>query len=128
MRLYSFALLADENIGPRVIAGLRERGCDVITAQEAGLAGAPDKAILAYAAVASRVVITHDPDFGRLALAAPQLPGVGLVFIRPGHINADVVLAGIDVLDRSADLSHGFVATLSIRRGGAKIRIKHSVR
>jgi predicted nuclease of predicted toxin-antitoxin system len=128
MRLYSFAFLADENIGPRVIAGLRERGCDVTTAKDAGLAGAADRAILAYAAAASRVVITHDPDFGRLALTAPQLPGAGLVFVRPGHINADVVLAGIDVLDRSADLPLGFVATLSIRRGGARIRIRHGVR
>lgn len=127
MRLSSFALLADENIGPGVITGLRERDCEVATATEE-LAGAADNALLAYAAATSRVVITHDPDFGRLAATAAGPLGSALVFIRPGHINAAVVLAGLDVLDRSADLSHGFVATLSIRRGGAKIRIKHCVR
>ena len=125
MNLFSFALLADENIGPDVVAGLRQRGCNVATVREAGLAAASDRAILAYAAAASQVVITHDPDFGRLASNAGQALDAGLVFVRPGHIKADVVLAGLDVFDRSADLSHGFISTLTLRRGGARIRIRY---
>jgi predicted nuclease of predicted toxin-antitoxin system len=125
MRLFSFALLADENIGPNVVGGLRQRSCDVTTVREAGLAGATDRAILAYAATASRVVITHDPDFGRLTLTGPAFLGAGLVFVRPGHINSDTVLAGLDVLDRSTDLSPGFISTLTLRRGGARIRIRY---
>jgi predicted nuclease of predicted toxin-antitoxin system len=125
MNLFAFALLADENIGPDVIAGLRKRGCGVATAREAGLVGATDRAVIEYAAAASRVVITHDPDFGRLALAAAPGLGAGLVFVRPGHISGDTVLAGLDVLDRAADLSQGFIVTLTLRRGGARIRIRY---
>jgi hypothetical protein len=33
---FEYSLLADENIGPEVVAGLRQRGCDVRTAAEEG--------------------------------------------------------------------------------------------
>ena len=42
--------------------GLRRRGIDVSTSQEAGLLGAPDPAQLAYALSNGRVLLTHDDD------------------------------------------------------------------
>ena len=46
MTLFGFALLADENINPLVVASLRLLGCDITTVAELGLAGSPDQAIL----------------------------------------------------------------------------------
>jgi hypothetical protein len=36
---FAYPLLADENTGPEVGAGLRQRGCDVRMAAEEGLLG-----------------------------------------------------------------------------------------
>ena len=33
MNLFAFALLADENINPDVVAGLRALGCDIVTGE-----------------------------------------------------------------------------------------------
>jgi hypothetical protein len=64
-----FPLLADENIGPEVVAGLRTRGCDIRTAAEEALLGQPDASVLARAQLQARVVVTHDRGFGRSAIA-----------------------------------------------------------
>ncbi|MGE3491257.1 MAG: DUF5615 family PIN-like protein, partial [Vicinamibacterales bacterium] len=68
MKLFAFALLADENINPEVVAGLRALGCRIETVAELGLAGAADSLILERAVAEGRIVLTHDPDFGRLAV------------------------------------------------------------
>ncbi len=40
-------LLADENVSPRVVTFLREKGCDVIDVKEKGWYGADDKFLMA---------------------------------------------------------------------------------
>lgn len=54
--------LADENFHNDVLAGLlrREPALDVVRAQDVGLTGADDPAILEWAAANGRVVLTHD--------------------------------------------------------------------
>jgi predicted nuclease of predicted toxin-antitoxin system len=59
---------ADENIHPGVVTARRARGCDVRTVLEAGLGGAADVLVLRAASADRRVVLTHDADFGTLAL------------------------------------------------------------
>ena len=86
MRLHEFAFLSDENIHPLVVAELRARGCDVFDVCENGLKGSADAALLRLASSLNRVVITHDRDFGGLSIARLE-PVVGIVFLRPGHIN-----------------------------------------
>jgi hypothetical protein len=56
------SLLADHNFREPIVRGLLLRlpGLDVVTARSAGLAGAPDPDVLAWAAVNGRVVLTHD--------------------------------------------------------------------
>ncbi len=39
-------LLADENVSPRVVTFLREKGCDVIDVKEKGWYGAEDKFLI----------------------------------------------------------------------------------
>ena len=53
----------DEHVDPAVAKGLRQRGVDVTTTVEAGLAGASDDGQLAFAAADGRVFVTRDRHF-----------------------------------------------------------------
>ena len=101
MNPLEFALLADE-IAPAVVTPLRERQIDVRTASELGLVGAADSILLARATSENRVIVTHDADFGLLTVRQ-GLPLVGVIFLRPGHIDTSFVLQTIDTL-RGADV------------------------
>src|SRR6266498_1811198 len=57
----------DENVDPRIAAGLRLHGIDVTTTSEAGLLAASDLEQLDYIVREGRVIITQDTDFLRLA-------------------------------------------------------------
>ena len=63
MSLFEHALLADENIHPEVVRSLVTREVDVVSAVEAGLAGAGDASILKRANAEKRVppflVVAH---------------------------------------------------------------------
>lgn len=56
----------DENCHGAVAEGLRRRGIDVSTTQEAGLLSAPDGRQLDHAIAEGRVIFTQDRDFLRL--------------------------------------------------------------
>ncbi|HEU5367522.1 MAG TPA: DUF5615 family PIN-like protein [Ktedonobacterales bacterium] len=72
----------DEHIDPAISKGLRMRGIDVLTTEEAGRAhqGLTDSDQLAYAAAQERVLVTRDSDF--VELASGQLPHAGVVLLR----------------------------------------------
>jgi predicted nuclease of predicted toxin-antitoxin system len=71
-------LLADENVHPEVVTSLRAQGRGVVTVVELGLIGAADIIVLRRAHADGRVVLTHDADFGALAVHA----GVGVMATR----------------------------------------------
>lgn len=96
MRLGDARWLTDENIHPDVVAHLRGRGLDVLDVRERGWHGRGDDELLEEAHSQGRVVLTHDGDFGTLALLGRR-PVVGIVRLRPGHIRPQVT---IDALDR----------------------------
>jgi predicted nuclease of predicted toxin-antitoxin system len=66
----------DEHVHPSIAVGLRRRGVDVTTTNDAGLAGASDDVQLAHATSAGRVTFTQDGDFLRLAAAGVGHAGV----------------------------------------------------
>jgi predicted nuclease of predicted toxin-antitoxin system len=75
--------LADENFNGSIVRGLLRRlpSLDILTVQQAGLSGADDPDVLAWAAVNRRILLTHDvntiPDFVRQRIEAGQsMPGV----------------------------------------------------
>ncbi|MDW8327610.1 MAG: DUF5615 family PIN-like protein [Anaerolineales bacterium] len=68
----------DQHIPQAVAQGLRRRGVDVLTAQEADRCSLPDESQLAFAAQTGRVLVTFDADF--LALAASGVRHNGLIF------------------------------------------------
>jgi predicted nuclease of predicted toxin-antitoxin system len=96
VRLADSRWLTDENFHPEVAAHLGGRGLDVLDVREQGWQGRSDAELLEEAHRAGRVVLTHDGDFGTLALLARR-PVTGIVRVRPGHIRAQVT---IDALDR----------------------------
>ena len=66
----------DENVDPRIAAGLRIHGIETTTTPEAGLLQADDLEQLAYIMLQGRVIVTQDPDFLRLHAAGHPHPGI----------------------------------------------------
>lgn len=76
-------LAADENFNNDIVRGLirRKPDIDIVRAQDVGLSGAKDPALLEWAAQQSRVVVSHDVStltkhaYDRVA-AGLRMPGV----------------------------------------------------
>ncbi len=90
-------MLADENIHPQVVDALRRRGADVLDVKESGWIGSTDLEILRKASTENRVVLTHDSDFGKLAITTGE-PMFGIIYLRPGHIKPTFTLETLEVL------------------------------
>lgn len=73
--------LADENVSSTVIQELRAQGHDVLAVKET-MPGANDAHILRRAQTETRLVLTHDKDFGELAYRARLPADAGVVLFR----------------------------------------------
>jgi predicted nuclease of predicted toxin-antitoxin system len=81
LRLRDCHFLADQNLHVRVVDWLRVQGFDVLSTREAGLRRAADTQLIDIARAQQRVILTHDLDFGELAVRT-RLPVHGVVLIR----------------------------------------------
>ena len=68
--------VTDEHVPRAVADGLRKRGVEVITIEEAGLLGADDEEVLSFARTEGRVIVTQDQDFLQIAAGGADHPGV----------------------------------------------------
>ena len=59
-------IYTDEQVPVAVVEGLRRRGIDVLSTQEAGMLGTSDEQQLDLAISQGRVIFTQDDDFLRL--------------------------------------------------------------
>jgi len=109
----ALAFLADENIHPAVIEYLRSEGLNVLSVRECGLSGRDDESILACAASKYLTVLTHDGDFGKLAIAERK-PFHGIVFLRPG---GRLALAAISPCGRQESKPAPCANAVAIRLG-----------
>jgi len=115
-------LLTDENIDPQVITHLRDAGFDVIDIFEADLRGRSDQQILDLAYQQQRVVLTHDSDFGTLAIHQHR-PMIGIIYLRPGHIDPAFTTATLDAIRHAdPDLQPPFI--LVAKRSGTRVTIR----
>jgi len=122
VRLREFRLLADENIHPEVVAWLRANGFDVKTCVDAAVLGSDDGQVLRFASAEQRVVLTHDRDFGELAIARRETL-VGIVYLRPGHIRASFTIDSLNALLRiDPDLDAPFIVV--VQRDGLEVRMR----
>ncbi|MDR0470615.1 MAG: DUF5615 family PIN-like protein [Nitrososphaerota archaeon] len=59
-------ILVDQNIPRQVTVWMRQRGYEILTLTDAGIHGADDEKIAAYAVANNLVVLTQDRDFGEI--------------------------------------------------------------
>lgn len=122
MTLRSFRFLADENIHPEVVHWMRSQQIDVITVQEQGWQGASDRFLLEISHQQKRIVLTHDADFGTLAIAQ-GIAFNGILYLRPGHIRPSFVIEMLQtVLDKPLPLQTPFLVVA--HRVGERLRIR----
>jgi predicted nuclease of predicted toxin-antitoxin system len=124
LKLRDFSFLTDENVHPAVVADLRSRGCNVLDVCEEGLRGAEDTAILRLACSLNRIVVTHDADFGGLSIARLE-PVVGIVFLRPGHIDPQFTIDSLKLLfEKDLDVHPPFLLVAKRCRREVTIRLR----
>ncbi len=93
----------DQHIPYLAAWGLRQRGVDVLTTQEAGRCDQPDEAQLQFAAAENRVLVTFDADY--LRLAASGLPHAGIAYCHPAKYEASQLLQILLILHGVMDPS-----------------------
>lgn len=79
----------DEHIPYALTQGLRRRGVDVLTVQEAGRSGLSDSMQLAFALSEQRMIITMDADF--LILASQRITHAGIAYVSPTRSIGDLI-------------------------------------
>ncbi len=122
MKLRQFSLLTDENIDTEVTQWLTAEGFDVLTIKAAGLEGTTDLALVRYATAERRLIVTHDADFGRLAILQRE-PLLGIVDLRPGHIDARFTIETLStLLSTDPEVTPPFV--IVARRSGIDVSIR----
>jgi predicted nuclease of predicted toxin-antitoxin system len=123
VKVFDFPLLADENVHPDVIVFLREGGSDVQSIFEQGKFGLPDTKVLQQATETGRVVLTHDSDFGGLALMGTQF--IGIIYVRPGHIRANFTIKTLEAIRENApDVQPPFILVAERTGDTVKIRVR----
>ena len=123
MRALDFPILADENVHPEVIEFLRKAGLDVDSIAVQGNFGLSDSEVLQQATEAGRIVLTHDSDFGGLALMGAKF--VGILYLRPGHIRADFTIKTLEAIrDNAPEVMPPFILVAERTGDTVKIRVR----
>ena len=123
MKALDFPLLADENVNPEVTDFLRKAGSDVESVAEEGKFGLSDTEVLRQATEAERVVLTHDSDFGGLALMGAKFTGI--IYLRPGHIRADFTIKTLEAIrDNAPEVTPPFILVAERTGDIVKIRVR----
>ncbi len=122
MKCLEQPLLADENVHPGVVAELRAKGIDVLHAAGSLLQGADDVDVMRSAFKEGRVVVTHDADFGALAVRMSE-PIVGIVYLRPGHIRPAFVLAMLEAL-AEVEVEPPFIVVAERSDADLRVRVR----
>jgi predicted nuclease of predicted toxin-antitoxin system len=124
MKPLSRPLLADQNISREVIRLLREQGKDIRSLRDEDLMGANDSVILRRACEQKRVVLTHDSDFGTLAIHREE-PYVGIIYLRPGHIATEFVMTTLATVDETVlTVQTPFIIVADCRNDSVRIRVR----
>ena len=111
-------LVADMDIGIPVIQFLRESRIDIVSSVEMQWGHLSDEQILAHAM--DRFVLTHDSDFGTLAVFRGY-PLTGIIYLRPGGRLPSEVIADLrDIMAAPVDWTPPMIVVY--RSGRLRIR------
>ena len=97
---------------------------DVLDVSDEGLFGSTDVELIRRAVSEDRVVVTHDRDFGTLAILAGE-PVVGVVYLRPGHIDPNFTVESIEAaLKEDHELTPPFILVVERKDGHVRMRVR----
>ncbi|QQO54401.1 MAG: DUF5615 family PIN-like protein [Thiohalocapsa sp. PB-PSB1] len=96
MKLSQACFLTDENIS-KVVAHLRRIGLDVLDTKEQRWQGVEDEELLNRAYQEKRYVLTHDSDFGTLAINQGK-PCYGILYLRLNNLKSSNVIKACENL------------------------------
>jgi predicted nuclease of predicted toxin-antitoxin system len=123
VKALDFPLLADENVNPEVIEFLRKAGLDVDSVAEKSNFGLSDAEVLRQATEVGRIVLTHDSDFGGLALMGAKF--IGIIYLRPGHIRSEFTIKTLEAIrDNAPDVAAPFILVAERTGDIVKIRVR----
>ena len=91
----------DQHYPVAVTQGLRQRGIDVLTVQEAGRCGDDDRDQLAFALAEERVMVTFDSDF--LALHQSGTTHAGIAWCPEQKYGIGMLVQVLELLHGVAD-------------------------
>ena len=117
-------ILSDENVHADIVSGLRQKGFDVVTAVESGLAGRKDIEVLDFAEKHDLLLISGDKDFGGL-IEFGSLWGRGRVLLlRYQLLNVNKIVEDIARTLRSEgeNLSQSAPFVLVLSESGYRMR------
>lgn len=98
------------NIAGSVVHFLRDSGVDVIYADEQGWHNLTDTKILNRVHAMNRFVLTHDSDFGTLAIR-DGVSVTGIIYLRPGDRPSTQIIADLqDVINIDVDWGPPLIA------------------
>lgn len=101
----SLALYMDQHVPSAVTKGLRQRGLDVLTAQEDGRSEVDDERLLERVAELGRVLYTHDHDFLRITSAWGQSgrPFAGVVYAHQRNVTIGKAIADLELIANTSE-------------------------
>mgnify|MGYP001054875797 CR=1 FL=1 len=121
MKLHDIKILTDENISPKVVAFLRQYGIDTLDTKEQNWHGQNDEDLMSTAYQDKRFVLTHDSDFGTLAINERK-PCYGILYLRVNNLNpGNVIRVCENVFRKDIDVFPGTILVIEDTR----IRIRH---
>ncbi len=121
MKLHDVKILTDENISPKVTAFLRQYGLDILDTKEQQWYGKGDEDLLSIAYQEQRFVLTHDSDFGTLAINKGKLY-YGILYLRLKNLKPQNVIRVCEhVLRKDVDVFPGTIMVIEETR----IRIRY---
>ena len=120
MKFNSVKILADENISPRILSFLRAKGIDAADVKEKGWQGSNDRYVLDMAYADERFVLTHDSDFGTLAINEGA-PCYGIIYIRLKNLKVENVCGVLErLLKVDIEIAKGSIIVVE----DARVRVR----
>jgi len=116
MKISSLKVLTDENVSPLIVSFLRKKNIDVADVKEKGWQGTEDKYLMKIAYTEERFIVTHDSDFGTLAINE-GVPCYGIIYMRLKNLgvpNVINVLEKLFVIDQ--EITEGVIIVVEDTR------------
>jgi len=121
VKLYDIKILTDENISPKVVKFIKEQGIDVLDTKEQNWHGKEDEELLKIAFRERRFILTHDSDFGTLAINGRK-EYYGFIYFRLKNVNPrNIIKICKHLLNLNPEIFPGSILVVE----EARVRIRH---